>query len=471
MHSKITKLILSAVCTAACLCGASALNASAAYALGDVNGDGAINSSDASEILRQYINIATGNGITWSAAQMRAADINSDSSIDSADASDLLGYYAYISAGGSETIDQYYNVANAKSGVVTTQYTAPVTTTRATTTRATTTETTTTVVTTTAAPVTTAPQITAYDFEQVNFNNDYLYSDINIIESYDASLKHFGLRWNEIEGATGYHVEFYTDQQYDENGQPYKYEKDVNSAQFTALLPAELGANAYRYRITPYAEFEGQIKTAEKSYTNGTYEHGSIAGFSVSEEDNIKLLVNAAKLSPRDYYPVYEDYSGYAVRYDTFTVSDRAKEVIDQFAAEHFYQGMTNYDKILYFMNYIHDTVVYADGVNGRPAYSTIWGYAYSEACLIHHAGQCVQYNGALDELLCYMGYNAYMIHTSRPHFRAEVEIDGYIFGMEVGETEYDSPEYGYRWFWAFDRSQAHLTPEIKANADMNAGY
>jgi len=82
--------------------------------------------------------------------------------------------------------------------------------------------------------------------------------------------------------------------------------------------------------------------------------------------------------------------------------------------------------------------------VNGRPSYSTIWGYAYSEACLIHHAGQCVQYNGALDELLCYMGYNAYMIHTSRPHFRAEVEIDGYIFGMEVGETEYDSPEYDF---------------------------
>ena len=132
---------------------------------------------------------------------------------------------------------------------------------------------------------------------------------------------------------------------------------------------------------------------------------------------------------------------------------------------------MTNYDKILYFMNYIHDTVVYADGVNGRPAYSTIWGYAYSEACLIHHAGQCVQYNGALDELLCYMGYNAYMIHTSRPHFRAEVEIDGYIFGMEVGETEYDYPATGYRWFWAFDRNEAHLTPEIKANADMNAGY
>ncbi|MBR1591735.1 MAG: dockerin type I repeat-containing protein [Ruminococcus sp.] len=453
MHSKITKAILSAICTAVCLCSTSAIDASAAYAFGDVNGDGTINSTDSSEILRQYINISTGNGITWSAAQIKAADVNADGSIDAADASDLLGYYAYVSAGGTDTIDRYYNVDGAKAGL------------SLTTTAATTTAEETTVVTTTAV------QIDAQQFEQVNFNVDNLYSDINVVESYNASLKHLGLRWNEIEGATGYHVEFYTDQQYDENGQPYKYEKDVSSAQFTALLPAELGANAYRYRITPYAEFEGQIKTAEKPYTSGTYEHSSIAGYSVSEEDNIKLVVNAAQLSPRDYYPVYEDYSGYAVRYDTFTVSDRAKEVIDEFAAEHFTAGMTNYDKILYFMNYIHDTVVYADGVNGRPSYSTICGYAYSEACLIHHAGQCVQYNGALDELLCYMGYNAYMIHTSRPHFRAEVEIDGYIFGMEVGETEYDSPQYGYRWFWAFNRSQAHLTLEEKANADMNAGY
>lgn len=469
MHSKITKIVLSAICSAACLCGVSAVNASAAYALGDVNGDGLIDSNDASEVLKQYINISTGNNITWSAAQVKAADVNNDGFVDSTDASDLLGYYAYIAAGGTETIDRYYKIDNAKASVVTTPVSTPVTTTRATAH-----VTTTTTTTTTAEPVVTTvtvPTMTEYEFEQVNFNVDNLYSNINVIESYDASLKHFGLRWNEVEGATGYHVEFYTDQQYDENGQPYKYEKDVASAQFTALLPAELGANAYRYRITPYAEFEGQVKTAEKPYTSGSYENGSIAGYFVSDEDNIKLIVNAAQLNPRDYYPVYEDYSGYAVRYDTFTVSDRAKEVIDEFAAQHFYQGMTNYDKILYFMNYIHDTVVYADGMNGRPSYSTIWGYAYSEACLVHHAGQCVQYNGALDELLCYMGYNAYMIHTSRPHFRAEVEIDGYIFGMEVGETEYDSPEYGYRWFWAFDRSQAHLTPEIKANADMNAGY
>ena len=144
MHSKITKAILSTVCMAACLCGASSLNASAAYALGDVNGDGTINSSDASEILSQYINIATGNSIKWTAAQMKAADINNDSSIDSADASDILSYYAYAASGGSDTIDRYCEASKAEGSIVTTQYTAPVTTTRAATTVTTTTVTTTT---------------------------------------------------------------------------------------------------------------------------------------------------------------------------------------------------------------------------------------------------------------------------------------------------------------------------------------
>lgn len=64
--------------------------------LGDVNGDGYVNSVDASYVLSAYAAYSTDKDILTD-AQKKAADINEDGSIDSVDASAILSYYCYIS--------------------------------------------------------------------------------------------------------------------------------------------------------------------------------------------------------------------------------------------------------------------------------------------------------------------------------------------------------------------------------------
>ncbi len=64
---------------------------------GDVNGDGAVDSLDASEILVHYASLSTGDKGTITGKAAKAADIDSDGKIDSNDASAVLAYYAYLS--------------------------------------------------------------------------------------------------------------------------------------------------------------------------------------------------------------------------------------------------------------------------------------------------------------------------------------------------------------------------------------
>ncbi|MGN1037155.1 MAG: dockerin type I domain-containing protein, partial [Ruminococcus sp.] len=66
---------------------------------GDVNGDGVVNSSDASDILAEYALVSSGEPETFSDIQKISADFNNDGFINSSDASEILAYYAEISSG------------------------------------------------------------------------------------------------------------------------------------------------------------------------------------------------------------------------------------------------------------------------------------------------------------------------------------------------------------------------------------
>ncbi len=66
---------------------------------GDVNGDGVVNSSDASDILAEYALVSSGEPETFSDIQKISADFNNDGLINSSDASEILAYYAEISSG------------------------------------------------------------------------------------------------------------------------------------------------------------------------------------------------------------------------------------------------------------------------------------------------------------------------------------------------------------------------------------
>ncbi|MBO5162891.1 MAG: leucine-rich repeat protein [Ruminococcus sp.] len=74
-----------------------------AFALGDVNGDRSVDSSDATDVLTDYSLTSTGKESNLTDAQKIAADVDKDGKIDSSDASIILQFYAYISTGGTET--------------------------------------------------------------------------------------------------------------------------------------------------------------------------------------------------------------------------------------------------------------------------------------------------------------------------------------------------------------------------------
>lgn len=83
------------------------LNFVAIGMFGDVDDDGAINSSDASLVLREYALIATGGAPTFTKVQKIVADVNADGVFDSSDASGILAYYAYTATGGTDTLKRF----------------------------------------------------------------------------------------------------------------------------------------------------------------------------------------------------------------------------------------------------------------------------------------------------------------------------------------------------------------------------
>ena len=106
---KIKGIIVSAL--AVCLSIPSAV-CSAAYELGDMDGNGAIDGKDATAILSYYASISAGKDIKLTADQAKAADVNGSSVIDGVDATTVLSYYASSSVGYSESLQFYVQNKN-----------------------------------------------------------------------------------------------------------------------------------------------------------------------------------------------------------------------------------------------------------------------------------------------------------------------------------------------------------------------
>ncbi|MBR6996590.1 MAG: leucine-rich repeat protein [Ruminococcus sp.] len=77
-------------------------------AQGDTNGDGKVDSVDASSILSKYAKNMTGEGAAISdIIDYAVDDVNGDGVIDPADASSILSYYAYTASGGDDSIGTF----------------------------------------------------------------------------------------------------------------------------------------------------------------------------------------------------------------------------------------------------------------------------------------------------------------------------------------------------------------------------
>lgn len=81
--------------------------------MGDVDGNGAIDASDASVVLAEYALRQTGGNSSLTPAQEKAADVNGDGVIDASDASNILAYYAHVSTGGKNTFEEFLKNMNS----------------------------------------------------------------------------------------------------------------------------------------------------------------------------------------------------------------------------------------------------------------------------------------------------------------------------------------------------------------------
>ena len=111
------KRIISSAMAAAVICSAMPAgfvpaNAESVGGLGDVNGDGKIDPTDASVVMEDYAISSVGNGSLFDDPDFpeynaEAADVNGDGRINAIDATLIISYYAYFMTGGEASFSEF----------------------------------------------------------------------------------------------------------------------------------------------------------------------------------------------------------------------------------------------------------------------------------------------------------------------------------------------------------------------------
>lgn len=83
-------------------------NETVTYSIGDLDGNGKVDSADSSMILEAYALLSIGEESGLNEEQMQYADVTRDGAVNSADASLILEYYSYLSVGGKMSPIEYF---------------------------------------------------------------------------------------------------------------------------------------------------------------------------------------------------------------------------------------------------------------------------------------------------------------------------------------------------------------------------
>ncbi|MDE6148817.1 MAG: fibronectin type III domain-containing protein [Ruminococcus sp.] len=154
--------------------------------------------------------------------------------------------------------------------------------------------------------------------------------------------------------------------------------------------------------------------------------------------DTVNRL-NAASLKTKNSYQIINT-QGSKNTSSVYTLTSEEKTILANFAKKHFTSSMTAGEKVVYTAEWIRNNMTYGP----------IPTNSHSKNIFVKKQGQCSDYNGALVEMMIYLGFDARLIMGYRSyggqHFWGEVIIDGSVFLMEVGEKASDSPQWGYKW-------------------------
>ena len=189
---------------------------------------------------------------------------------------------------------------------------------------------------------------------------------------------------------------------------------------------------------------------------------GALEGVAYYPERSIPLLydtlaeeLNSAVLTPKDTVEVKHLRDTVDMYWDV-EITDQDKAVIERLFSA-LPKNATNLEKIYAAYKYIQMNYSYA---RGWDLYSQIWDKTPVDAVFNYHLAQCLQYNGAIAEVLACMGYDVKIVEGMRGmafnedgvsedywnHYWMELYLNGNTYLIEVGQPE----DYWYGSFMVF---------------------
>ncbi len=172
------------------------------------------------------------------------------------------------------------------------------------------------------------------------------------------------------------------------------------------------GEDCYVYYALPAtSNKKGQVTTFADRLSKGRHAKGSQF-----------RIVNVSDASENIGWSAYNSY-----------VSPADAAILQKFAKQHFKAGMTWEEKIKITMEWIHYNVDYA--YSGEK-YALISGKTCADSVFTYRAGQCLQYNGAMAEMLTWMGYDVEMRFQridGWQHYWTVLKLGGKEYRLECG--------------------------------------
>ena len=188
---------------------------------------------------------------------------------------------------------------------------------------------------------------------------------------------------------------------------------------------AEFEAKCQKYRILAGPHIDVPSSNVDQNFVR--FAEWNMSGINT---------VNTAPLNSHTSYKLYNT-QGSKTKTTNYNISSKDLTAIQNFANTHFQPNWSTGQKAAYTMYWIHYNVDYAYN------YDRIANMGYAQAIFEQKYGQCAQYNGAMCEMLCYLGLDANLVQGYRgttsskyQHFWCEVTINGKVYVVETGNKK-----------------------------------
>ena len=217
-----------------------------------------------------------------------------------------------------------------------------------------------------------------------------------------------------------------------------------------AALFNQGGAKGYRFAIKTYTEREGSDTFQSDLFTMKEPIYNMAELKSIAGSSDVKLIEKVLKANQtgkqRTKYTLCYTSTDSSGKISTTTreatISSASLKAIETFAKKHFKSSWSDAEKLIFTINWINKNVDY-DYEYKSP------GGGYSDNIYTYKTGQCDSYNGAIAELLTYLGYKNVILQSMdssvrhSPHTRAAIYYDGNYYTFETGN-------YGKNgsWMW-----------------------